>query len=111
MKNTTMKTLINYLTSHDIPELSEVRAELLAQEARNAEKANANRELYASAHDAVLEVIEDTPITVSEIYEACEANLPEGFTKAKVQYALLHYWNDEVVKIDNGKNPKTYRKA
>ena len=30
---------------------------------------------------------------------------PDGFTAAKVQYAFLHYWNDEIVKHDNITDP------
>lgn len=108
MKKTTMTAIANYIKN--VPELSTEYAELAAELAKGEEKAAANRELYAAAHDAVLSVIDSEPKTVTEIYEACKDNVPEGFTKNKVQYALLHYWNDEVVKVENVKGANQYRR-
>lgn len=108
MKKTTMQTIANYIAN--VTELSTEYAELCAELNKGAEKAAANRELYANAHDAVLAVITSEPKTVSEIWDACADDMPEGFTKNKVQYALLHYWNDEVVKDTDGK-VNTYRRA
>ena len=108
MKKTTMQTIANYIAN--VPELSAEYDELRAELDKGAEKAAANRELYASAHDAVLAAITTEPRTINEIWDACADNLPEDFKKNKVQYALLHYWNDEVVKDTNGK-VNTYRRA
>ena len=36
--------------------------------------------------------------------------LPEGFTKSKLQYALTHYWNDAVA-VEKTKNGNVYRLA
>ena len=111
MTKNTMMTLVNYLTNNDIPELADVKAEILAQYAKNEEKAQANRDLYAQAHDVVMGVIDETPRTVAEIYEACEDELPEGFTKSKLQYALRASWSSEVNKIENAKGANQYTKA
>lgn len=105
-----MQKVADYI--RNIPELAEESAEFDAELNKSAEKANATRELYGAAHDVVMSVMSEVPATVADIYAKCESELPEGFTKAKVQYALLNYWKDEVVKIDNGKrSPMTYRKA
>ena len=108
MKKTTMQTIVNYIDANDIAELSEVRNELVAELNRGAEKAQANRELYDSARELVLSVIPaDTPVTVAEIFEAVEDKLPAGFTKAKIQYALGHYWETDVVKHEGKVNSYT----
>ena len=106
MKKSTMKTLVEYLKN--VPEMSEAYDELTAELRKGEDKAAANRALYEVARDIVLSVIEDKPLTVGEIYEACVDNLPENFGKGKVQYALNHYWTDAVTRIDNDKGPYTY---
>lgn len=109
MKKTTMQNIANYIAN--VAELSNEYAELVAEMNKGAEKAAANRELYEMARDAVLAVIGTEPQTVSEIYEKCESVLPEGFTKNKVQYALLHYWNDVVTKVEVAKGANQYKRA
>ena len=110
MKKATMMKIADYI--RNIPELAEASAEIDAELNKSVEKTNATRELYATAHDIVMGVMSEVPATVADIFAKCEAELPEGFTKAKVQYALLNYWKDEVVKVDNSKrSPMTYRKA
>ena len=42
--------------------------------------------------------LEDKPATIGELYEAIEDELPEGFTKGKLQYAMTRLWVDEIVK-------------
>ena len=50
----------------------------------------------------------DKPMTIAVIFTACENELPDGTTKNKVQYGLLNYWKDEVVKIEG--KPNQYRR-
>lgn len=108
MKKATMKTLVDYIVTNGIEELYPVRDELNAELNRGAEKADANRKLYESAKEIVLEVIpKTTPVTVAEIYEAVKDKLPSDITKSKVQYALGHYWTDEVVKHEGKVNSYT----
>lgn len=112
MTKSTLIALTNYFEATDIPEsIADAVAELRAEREKNEAKAQANRDLYASAHDAVLAVMSETPMTVTEIYNACANNLPDDFSKSKVQYALLHYWNSEVTKIENAKGANQYTKA
>ena len=85
MKKATMTTILSMIATIDTPEAEAVRAELKAELNRGAEKADANRKLY----------------------EAVEDKLPEGFTKAKVQYALSHYWEADVVKHEGKVNSYT----
>ncbi len=108
MKKTTMNAILSLIANIDIPVADAVRAELTAELNRGAEKAQANRELYESARELVLEVIpQDTPVTVAEIFEAVKDELPTGFTKAKIQYALGHYWESEVIKHEGKVNSYT----
>lgn len=109
MKKSTLKSLVSYLNGEVITNLDEIKAELEAELAKNAEKAEANRKVYEEAREIVLSELGDTPATASELYEAVADKLPEGFTKAKVQYALTHYWEAYVVKHEGKVN--TYTKA
>lgn len=102
-----MNTILSLIATIDTPEAEEVRAELTAELNKGAEKAEANRKLYEQAKEIVLSELGDTPVTVAELYEAVEDKLPEGFTKAKVQYALGHYWESEVVKHEGKVNSYT----
>ena len=109
MKKATMTTIANYIKN--VPELATEYAELAAELNKNEAKAQANRELYATAHDIVMAHLDATPVTVADLYTSCEDELPDGFSKSKVQYALSNYWADEVVKHDNGKKAYTYSRA
>lgn len=108
MKKNTMTAILSMIATIDTPEAEAARAELKAELNRGAEKADANRKLYDSAREIVLDVIpKTTPVTVAEIYEAVKDKLPSDVTKSKVQYALGHYWTDEVVKHEGKVNSYT----
>ena len=111
MKKSTMETLRNYLNANNIPELAAVKDEINAEFEKNAAKAEANRELYAEAREVVMRVLSDVPLTVAEIWEKVEDQMPEGFTKGKVQYALRETWAADVVKVEAAKGPNSYRRA
>lgn len=112
MKKNTIKSLVAYLNGANVPEIAEIKAELEAELAKGEAKAQANREAYSAAHDAVMSVLTDTPKTVAEIHAECADELPDGFSRSKVQYGLLNYWANEVVKVENPKGANTYcRKA
>ena len=107
MKKSTLNAIYNFLNGDETVDLSVVRDEVNAEWERLNAKAQANRDAYDVAKDVAFSVLSDKPMTVKEIFAASDA-WPQGFTHNKVQYALLHYWNDEVVKHDNGKNAFTY---
>ena len=83
-------------------------AEVAAEWNKNREKSEANARVYAAAEKPVFAVLDSTPRTVKEIFAEAEADLPEGFSPNKIQWALLNLWSDKIVVTDNGKNPKTY---
>lgn len=110
MKKNTISTLYTYFVKNDNTiDLSTAIEDIRAEYEKSAAKATAKMDAYEQAKPIVLAAIADAPLTVKDIFAACEDNLPDGFTANKIQYALLHYWNDEVVKIDNGKSPFTYQ--
>lgn len=102
---------IAHMDTHGDAALETAKAEALREVEKNEAKASANRELYSVAHDVVIAHMGSTPMTVAEIVEACGDELPEGFSKSKVQYALLHYWENEVVKVEQVKGANQYRLA
>jgi len=109
MKKATMTAIANYIKN--IPELANEYAEIAAELAKGEAKAQANRELYSEAHDVIMAHLTDTPMTVADLVAACGDELPEGMSKSKVQYALLNYWNNEVVKIENAKGANQYKRG
>ena len=102
-----MTTIANYIKN--VPELAAEYAELQAELDKNAEKAQANRDLYAAAHDVVIGALTDKPVTLAELWEVVKDTVPEGMSKSKVQYALRELWAAEVVKIEGKVNE--YKRA
>ena len=107
MKKATMNTILTLIATIDTPEAEEVRAEITAELNKGKEKADANRALYEQAHDAVIGALTETPATLAELYEEIKDKVT--LSKGKVQYALGHYWADEVRVIEG--SPNTYAKA
>ena len=83
----------------------DLEKELTKGEAQKAK----NAEAYEAMHDAIVGALSDTPATCAELFDAIKDELPDGTTKGKVQYALTHLWQDEIVKIAG--KPNSYRKA
>ena len=107
MKKSSLSAVYSALKGIDFD--SEILAEIEKELNKDAERKAQNAEAYESIHDLIVETLSDAPITCGELYEAIENELPEGMTKGKVQYALTHLWQDEIVKIAG--KPNTYRKA
>lgn len=106
MKKNTMIAVRDYLTSVDA--LPEVVAEINAELAKDEAKAKANRDLYAEAHDVIMEALPtETPVTITELFNEIEDKLPAGFSKGKVQYAITRMWIDEIVKHEGKTNGYT----
>ena len=107
MTKAIMNSILNTIASIDTPEAEAIRNALNAELAKGAEKAQANRDLYATAHDVVISALSETPVTIAELYEEIADNLPEGFSKGKVQYAITRLWADEVTKVEGKVNSYT----
>ena len=106
MKKSTMQSLVSYLDGEVVTNLDEIRAELVAELTKGEAKAQANRDLYAQAHDVVMSGLAQAtaPVTIGELYESIKGELPEGFSKGKVQYAITRLWADEVEKTEGKVN-------
>lgn len=106
MRKVSLQSLVNYLTANPIAELEEIKGEAIAELAKGAEKAQANRDLYEQAREVVMEGlrIAGKPVTIGELYESIEGELPEGMTKGKVQYAITRLWADEIVRTEGKVN-------
>ena len=108
MKKTTMQSILNYLNGETLTNLDEVKAELEQELNRNAEKKAANQELYAQAELVMRKHLDYAPATAGELWELCEAEMPEGFSKGKFTYALSRGVWAGVVKVEG--NPCAYRR-
>ncbi len=110
MKKNTITTLYNYFVkNNDTIDLSAAVEDIRAEYEKSAAKVDAKMLAYERAKPIVLSAITGVALTVKDIFTTCENDLPEDFTASKIQYALLHYWANEVNKIDNGKGPFTYQ--
>ena len=114
MKNSTIKTIYAILTGANTDEAEKLAVirELEDDFAKQAEKASAKLDTYEAIHDVVMAHLGDKPMTVAEIFTACESELPSELSSAtiknKILYGLLHYWNNEVVQIEG--KPNQYRR-
>ena len=110
MKKNILSTLHSYLNGDTTVDITEARDYINAEFEKQANVSQAKADAYEAARSVVLSAIKDEAHTAKEIFEAVNDSLPEGFTAAKVQYGLLHYWADEVEKIPGeGKAPNTYK--
>ena len=111
MKKATMNTILSLIATIDTPEAEEVRAELTAELNKGAEQKAENAKLYDTAKAVVMDELGKATeaVTIGELYEAVEGQLPEGFTKGKLQYAVTRLWTADIVRIEGKVN--TYRKA
>ena len=105
MRKVSLQSLVSFIDSIDAPqEIKDVRDEIVAELSKGAEKAQANRDLYAQAHDVVMGALSATPVTIGELYDEIADALPDGFSKGKVQYAITRLRADEVVKTEGKVN-------
>ena len=111
MTKTIMNSILSLVSTIDTPEAEEIRVAIQNELSKGEAKAQANRDLYASAHDVVINALASAsaPVTMSELFEAVEGDLPEGMTKGKVQYAVTRLWSDEIVKTEGKVNAYSLR--
>ena len=113
MKKSTMQTLVAFLAAQNFlpSDVADAADEIKAKLNRNAEKAAANREMYEFAKSVIFEGfrVAGTPITITELYDEIKDELPDGFSKSKVQYAVTRLWSDEITKIEGKTNTYTVK--
>ena len=106
MTKNMLTSLVAYLNGETVDNIAEIKEALEAELNRGAEKAQKNRELYESAKEVIFEGmrVAGTPVTIAELYEEIKDELPEGFGKSKVQYAVTRLWSDEIAKTEGNVN-------
>lgn len=110
MKKTSMISLLAYLNGETVTNIDEIRDELASELAKSEAKAEANREMYELAHDvAINALVSCEGMTIAELWKATAMEMPEGFSKGKLQYAVTRMWIDELVKIEGKVNKYAVR--
>lgn len=110
MKKATLNAIASTLSAIDFENKDAILAEINAELNRGADAKAAKAAEYESVKEIILAPLDESIMTVSELYDAIKDELPEGFTRGKVQYALTKLYADEVVKQEG--KPCTYgRKA
>ena len=95
-----MNAIVNYINDNAIEELYEVRDELVTELEKDTIRKQANADTYEAVKPVVFSALSETPVTISELYDEIAENLPEGFTKGKLQYAMTRLWKDEIAKVE-----------
>lgn len=110
MKKSSYEAIYTALTAINYDN-TEVMEDLMKEINRGAEAKARKANEYEQAKAIVLGTIQmaGKPVTVAEIFESCENELPDGFTKNKVGYGLTHYWTDEVIKTEGKVNSYSLR--
>ena len=89
--------------------------DMVAQFEQKEEKAKSKRVEKAATYDAAWPVVAEamktigTAATVADIFNECEPNLADGFTKNRLSYGMTHYWADRVVKTAGKVNTYTLK--
>lgn len=111
MKKTSLSAILDILNgvTYSDETVAELKTELETELNKDKARKEANAKEYEEVKDIILGALSDSPATCGEIYEAIEEELPKSFTRGKVQYALTHLWQDEIVKVEG--KPNGYRKA
>ena len=106
MKKNVFEMVVAMVNGREVADMDTLRNEINAEYERMNAKRQANQDIYAAAHDVLMNALTDKEQTSKELFERNE--WPEGFTQGKLNYALRAMWADEVNKIDNGRSANTY---
>lgn len=110
MKKNTYEAIYAALSTVEFENKDAIMDELNAEIHRADEVKAKKAQEYEAINAVILENLDSTPVTCSELFDAIEHLLPEGTSKGKVQYALTHNFTADVVKRIPGK-PNTYCRA
>lgn len=109
MKKSTLEALYNLVNGNGTI-TEELRNEINAEYERTTAKTRANKTLYQTAYDALMSSPNWTDaMTSSALWAAVAAEMPDGFTEAKMRYGIRNYWADEV-EINDEEKPATYKR-
>lgn len=111
MKKVSLTAILDILNgvSYSDEMVAELKDEISKELNKGQAQKDKNAQAYESIHSLIVDTLSDTPVTCGEVWDAIQNDVPDGITKGKVQYALTHLWQDEIVKIEG--KPNTYRRA
>lgn len=109
MKKATLSTIYSALLDSGYESTDPIMQELDAELHRGDARKEANAKAYDALHGVIMDNLSNDLCTAAELWDAIKDDVPEGTTKNKVQYALTHLWQDEIVKVEG--KPNSYRKA
>lgn len=100
MTKNSMIAILTAIQNIDFEGKDTVIEELNKELNRGAAEKAAKSALYDAAKEVIFETLRaaSSPVTASELFESCAKRLPDGFSKAQVQYGLVHQWADDVIK-------------
>ena len=92
MKKATLNTILTLLEDNTSEEATAIKAEITAELAKGEAAKEANRKVYDEATPIIIAGLETAgqPVTLADLYDEIKGDLPENFSKQKVQYALTH---------------------
>ena len=99
-------TLVKMIEQLSKPRNVSDEAKARANEKRKTATAQARAELVAEVAPILRNHL-TADVTDKELFEVAKDELPEGFSKGKVQYAITRMWVDEVVKHEGKTNGYT----
>ena len=106
MKKNVFEMIVAMVNGQPVADMDTLRNEINAEYERMNAKRQANQDVYAAAHNVLMDALTDKEQTAKELFERNE--WPDGFTQGKLNYALRAMWADEVRKVDNGRSANTY---
>lgn len=109
MKKATLEAIRDALVNFGMDTEADMMKELDAELNKGAAEKQARAEAYESIHSLVVDNLSNTPVTCADLFNEIESELPDGFSRHNIQYALNNLWQDEIEKI-SGK-PNTYRRV
>lgn len=92
MRKVTLENIAKILRGENVEDQAAVLAEVEAELAKGAEKAEANRAAYAEMETKVMDVLRGatTALTAQDIADET------GITRGKIVYGLTKLWKDKV---------------
>ena len=106
MTKNTLTAIVSALTNIEFEGKDAIMAEL----AKELNRGSAEKAERAAAYETAWPVVEEamkaigSAATVADIFNECEKNLADGFTKSRISYGMTHYWTDRVVKTEGKVN-------
>ena len=109
MKKSVFQQIVNLVNGLPVEDMESLRDAINTEWKSLADKSNTKSAEYDTAKAVVLKTLSQAPapLSVSEIYEGCRDELPDNFSRGKIQYAMRELWADAVVRHEGKVNTYT----